>query len=169
MKSVLRYTAAGLALATVGFASNASAATASATAEAEILQSLTVTLDASDDVLDFGTIALNGVTGGTVAVTPANVRTCAATLTCVGTTATPNFDIQGSANRPVAISFGSPTITLVGPAAATMSVALTSSSAALTLGGTGAGTFDVGGTLTVGNNQAAGVYTGTVNVVVIYS
>lgn len=168
MKSVLRYTAAGLALATVGIASNASAATATAQADAVILQSLTVTLDGTEDALDFGTIALNGTTGGTVVLTPANVRTCAAALTCVGTTETPNFDIQGSANRPVSISFATPTISLTGPGTP-MTVALTSSAASVTLGATGAGTFNVGGTLTVGNNQAAGAYTGTVNVVVIYS
>jgi hypothetical protein len=168
MKSVLRITAAGVALATLGFASNASAATASATAQAEILEPLTVTLDAGDPRLDFGTIALNATTGGTVALTPANVRTCAATLTCVGTTATPNFDIQGGANRAVSIALVAGTISLTGPGAP-MSVALTTSSAGLTLSGTGTGTFDVGGTLTVGNNQAAGVYTGTLNVVVLYS
>jgi hypothetical protein len=167
MKSVLRITAAGVALATFGFASNASAATATANAQAEILDPLVVTLDAADPRLDFGTIALNATTGGTVTLTAANVRTCAATLTCVGTTATPNFDIQGAASRAVSISVPA-SITLTG-AGAPMTVTLTSSSTGLTLSGTGTGTFDVGGTLTVGNSQAAGVYTGTMTVTVVYS
>ena len=167
MKSVLRYTAAGVALATFGFASSASAATANADARAEILEPLTVTLNAGDPRLDFGTIALNGATGGTVALTAANVRTCAATLTCVGTTATPNFNIQGAASRAVSISVPA-SITLTGTGAP-MTVTLTSSVPGLTLSGAGTGTFDVGGTLTVGNNQTAGVYTGTMTVTVLYS
>lgn len=167
MKSVLRITAAGVALATLGFASNASAATATANAQAEILDPLVLTLDVADPRLDFGTIALNGAPGGTVTLTPANVRTCAATLTCVGTTATPNFDITGAANRPVSITVPA-SITLTG-AGAPMTVTLTSSSSGLTLSAAGAGTFDVGGTLTVGASQAAGVYTGTMTVTVVYS
>src|SRR5690606_7491491 len=157
------------ALASMGIASSASAATATADSRAEILESLTVTIQSGDDVLDFGSIALNGATGGTVSLTAADTttRTCSPTLTCVDAPSTPNFDIDGSANRDVALSFTQSTITLQGPTPAdTMSVALTSSATALTLDAAGAGTFDVGGTLTVGNGQAAGVYTGSLEVVV---
>ena len=167
MKSVLRLTAAGVALATLGVASNASAATANANATANILQPLTVTLDATNNRLDFGTIALNTTAGGNVTLTPANVRTCAAALTCVGTTMTPNFDITGAASTPVTVTL--PTgLTLTGPGTA-MPLSLTSSATTFSLSAGGTGTFDVGGTLTVGTSQAAGVYTTTMTITVLYS
>ena len=167
MKSILRLTAAGVALAALGVSSNAMAATATAPATATILQPLAVTLDATNNKLDFGTIALNGVPGGTVALTTANVRTCSGTLTCVGSTMVPNFDITGSASVPVSITVPA-SITLTS-GANSMTATLTSSSAGLTLSGTGTGTFDVGGTLTVGASQAAGVYSTTMTITVLYS
>src|SRR5687767_6452253 len=89
MKSILRITAAGVAIASFGFASAASAATETATAEAEILAALDVTLDATRNTLDFGSIAESGA-GGTVTLTPAGALTCGAGLVCSGTTETPN-------------------------------------------------------------------------------
>ena len=168
MKAILRTAVAGLAIASLGIASSASAATATANAEAEILDSLTLTVQAGDDLLDFGLIADNGA-GGTVDV-PAgsNVPSCAGGLVCSGTGASPNFDLLGEPGLLVAISFtdATPDITSGGN---TMTYALTSSANSLNLSGTGTGTFDVGGTLTVAANQPAGVYTGTFEVVAVYN
>ena len=56
MKSVLRYTAAGVALATFGFASAASAATDDAQVTAQILSTLAVNDVVGDNILNFGTV-----------------------------------------------------------------------------------------------------------------
>ncbi len=167
MKSVLRYTAAGVALATFGFASAAQAATATADAEAEILAALTVTLDATANALDFGSIAESGA-GGTVTLTSGNVRTCSVGLLCTGTTVVPEFDIVGTPNAPVSISFTNNTIQLTGPGAP-MDVNLTSSADNLNLSAGGTASFTVGGVLDVAAGQTAGTYSGQLEVVVIYN
>jgi hypothetical protein len=165
MKSFLRYTAAGLALASVGFASNASAATAQADAEAQVLAALTVTLTGGE--LNFGNVAESG-SGGTVTVTTAGVRSCTPGLLCSGAVAVPSFDISGAPNAPVLVSFALNTITLTGPGAATMSVDLVSSLNAGALDGTGDADFTVGGDLDVAAAQAPGAYTGQIDVQVLY-
>jgi len=167
MKSILRTAAAGVAIASLGIASAASAATDTANAEAEIIAALDVTLDTTRNTLDFGTIAESG-SGGTLALTPAGAATCGSGLVCSGTTETPNFDIDGEAGAAVNISLTSANITLTS-GANSMPVALTTSAATLVLNGSGVGTFDVGGTLTVGANQAVGVYTGQLEVNVVYN
>lgn len=179
MKSVLRITAAGVALATLGFASNASAATGSATARAEILSNLTVAVSSSDATLNFGQITDNGVVGSAnVTVSPLDVRTCGATLTC-GTGVTPNaptFNVTGFASQSVAVSFPNSVEVLdrVGGAVGSMPWhmnvgTLTSSASSVTLSATGTGSFSIGGTLTVNAGQAPGVYAGTVAVQVEYN
>ena len=169
MKSILRTAAAGVAIASLGFASSASAVTATANAEAEILAALTLTVQAGDDLLDFGLIADNGA-GGTVDVLPgSNVPTCAGGLVCSGAGASPNFDLVGEPGLSVGISFTDPTPDLDDGSGNLMNYALTSSSNSLFLDGAGDGTFDVGGTLTVGAGQPAGVYTGTFEVVAVYN
>src|SRR5688572_18458670 len=100
MKSILRNAAAGVAIATFGIASAASAATTdSADVTAEILTALSVDVDPNDDTLDFGTIADGGVAGPTnVTVDTDGVRTlCGAQLVCGGTTNAPTFNISGLA------------------------------------------------------------------------
>jgi hypothetical protein len=179
MKSVLRYTAAGLAFATVGLASNASAATGTASARAEILSNLTVNVVTTDATLNFGQITDNGVIGtSTVSVTPLDVRTCGANLTC-GSGVTPNapsFNVTGFANQSVAVTFPNAVEVLdrVGGALGAMPWHMnvgtfTSSAATVTLSGTGTGSFSIGGTLTVNAGQAPGVYTGSVAVQVEYN
>jgi hypothetical protein len=166
MKTVLRTAAAGVALASFAVSAPSWAATETATAEAEILAALDVTLDATRNTLDFGSLAESGA-GGTVTLTPAGVFTCGAGLVCSGTTETPNFDIDGEAGATVNISHA-PTMSLAN-GANTMNVALSASAASLVLDGSGVGTFDVGGVLTVGANQAVGTYTGSLTVTVVYN
>ena len=176
MKSVLRYTAAGVALATVGFASAAQAATANADATAEILSTLQVTVVTTDRTLDFGDIADAGLAGtSTVVVDPAGARTCGANLTCSGTTEAPTFNVSGLVGSTVNISFPNASAPLTYGGAVptgmtgTMTVdTFTSSAASLSLVA-GTGSFTIGGTLTVNPLKAPGVYTGSVAVEVLYN
>ena len=113
MKSVLRYTAAGLALATVGIASNASAATDTASATAEILSTLQVNVDATEDTLDFGDIADDGLAASSnVTVSPTGVLTCGTDLLCSGTAAAPLVHVTGLPSSQVAISFPNASVAL---------------------------------------------------------
>lgn len=174
MQSILRYTAAGLALATVGFASNASAATGSATASAEILSNLQIT--SNNTVLNFGTILAPTTLAANapVTVSTAGVRNCDALLTCSGTTAAPTFTVTGFAGQSVSVTFPASSVQLDrGAALGTMERymtvdTLTRSAATVNLVG-GTGTFTIGGTLNVRPNQAPGVYTGSVQVQVEYN
>jgi hypothetical protein len=167
MNSILRYTAAGLALATVGIASNASAATASASADAVILAPLSVSLQSGS--LNFGNVAESG-SGGTVTLSTAAVKSCTVGLLCTGSATVPTFHILGAPGASVTVAFALNTIPLTGPSSATMNVDLTSSVGNTTTldGTTGVRDFTVGGQLTVAAAQTAGAYTGTMNVTVLY-
>lgn len=167
MKTALRTAAASVAIASLAVSAPAWAVTETANAEAEILAALDVTLDATRNTLDFGSIAESG-SGGTVTLTPAGALTCGSGLVCSGAVETPNFGIDGEANAAVNISLTSSNITLTS-GANTMPVALSTSAATLTLNGTGTGTFDVGGALTVAANQPVGTYTGSLEVNVVYN
>lgn len=143
---------------------SAHAATASATASANILTQVTITKTAD---LDFGTIAI-GTSGGIVTVGNTDNRTCGAGLVCSATPSSAKFTIAGAASQLVGItSDASVTLNRTG-GGASMTAALTSSLATQTLSGAGAGSFAVGGVLTVAGTQAAGAYTGTFNVTVNY-
>ena len=66
MKAILRTAAAGVAIASFGIASAASAATNDeAQVTATILTALSVDVVPGDDTLDFGTIADGGIVGAT--------------------------------------------------------------------------------------------------------
>ena len=178
MKSVLRYTAAGVALATFGFASAASAATDDAQVTAQILSTLAVNDVVGDNVLNFGTVLDAGLVGNsTVTVSPAEVVTCGANLTCGGTAAAPTFNITGFSGSTVAVTFPSATISLTRSGGnlagldndmnvGTFTTSLAGNQVSLAAG---PNPFTVGGTLTVSPNQAPGVYTGAVTVEVQYN
>jgi len=169
MTSILRNAAVGVAFASLGDASAASAATDQATVNAQILEALTVTVNAGANALNFGAIAESGA-GGTVTVAVNNTQTCSAGLVCDGLTAVPTFDVQGVANKIVNVSFVNATEQLAGPGGATMQVgSFTSSASQLTLNGLGQNNFQVGGTLAVAAGQTPGVYTGNVTVAVVYN
>jgi hypothetical protein len=181
MKSVLRYTAAGLAVASLGFASNASAATANAQVAAEVLSTLQLRVSTTDNVLNFGTVTDAGlIADSTVVVSPAAGVTCGANLTCGGTANAPTFEIQGFTGSTVVVSFPSATITLdrAGTdlagldndmAVGAFTTSLAGNSTQLVAGGFTANPFTIGGTLTVSPLQAPGVYTGAVTVEVQYN
>jgi hypothetical protein len=180
--SMLRNAAAGVALAALGFASAASAATTdSADVQAEILTALSVTVVAADDTLDFGTIADGGITANAdlTVGTDGVLVACPTNLICGGTTDAPTFDIEGLATLLVDVSFQNSSETLSHPTpalfpgmvttltAGTFTTSLTGNQA--TLDSAGEAQFTVGGTLTVAPNQAPGVYTGSVTVEVEYN
>jgi hypothetical protein len=176
MKSVLHYAAAGVALATFGFASAAQAATANADVTAEILSTLQVTVDPTDRTLDFGDIADSGLVGtSTVAVSAAGVRSCGANLTCSGTVEAPTFNVVGLVGSQVAVTVPAATAPLTYEGTVptgmngTMSFGTFTTSAATINLVAGNNPFTIGGTLTVNQMQAPGVYTGTVAVEVQYN
>tara|TARA_B110001454_G_scaffold138436_1_gene128640 strand:- start:3067 stop:3555 length:489 start_codon:yes stop_codon:yes gene_type:complete len=144
-----------------GVQSAAHAATASASAAANILSPITVT-KTSD--LDFGKIVA-GASASTVTLTSAGALTCGSGLTCSGTHNAAAFNVAGSTGEIVTVASDA-SVTLIS-GANSMTASLAPSAASLTLAG-GAASFNVGGVLSVGASQAAGAYTGTFNVTVNY-
>lgn len=171
MSKILRYAAAGVAMASFGIASTANAATSdTADVTAEILTALSVTVDPTDNTLDFGQIA-PGASLANVVVAPDGSVTCDAAVICSGTTDAPTFDVVGSPSALVYITFTNASETLSNgtDTMAVSSFTTDQASDQLTLDGSGDGSFTVGGSLAVGASQAAGVYTGTLEVNVAYN
>lgn len=150
----------GVALLAGFGASTAQAATATATARAQILRQITLTRTAD---LDFGTI-VTGAAASTVDVSDAGVRTCGAGLTCTNAVSAAAFTIVGTTGETVTIAAAGPVTLTSG--ANTMTATLATSAATRVLTGTDG--FTVGGSLSVGANQADGVYTGTFTATVNY-
>jgi hypothetical protein len=171
MSKILRFAAAGAAMGTLAIASTAQAATSdTADVTAEILTALSVTVDPTDNTLNFGQIA-PGASAANVVVAPDGSVTCPTSVICSGATDAPTFDVLGSANALVYITFTNASETLSnGTDSMTVSDFTTDqTSDQITLDGSGNGSFTVGGTLAVAASQAAGVYTGTLEVNVAYN
>lgn len=168
MRNSIRFAAAALAIASFGSAANA-ATTATGTATAEVLSTLTVTPTAD---LRFGQIAANG--GGTIVI-PADSSqaiTTTGTLVSTGTRGEAAFTVAG--NRGVRVQSSALTVTQAltwqgtwaGPGARpTMALSALASRWANNVdvldSTTGQAVINVGGTLTVGANQEPGLYSGT--------
>lgn len=177
MTKKFRTGAVGVALvAALGMTSAANAAdTATATAEAEILSALTLSV-ATGSTLDFGQIAVNGA--GTVALDPTDDSVnCSANLVCLGATTAVDFEVSGASAQDVVITLPTTTVnlTLGGGATANPNEIMTLGAFADSVGGsvstdatTGEAVFAVGGTLNVGADQTAGAYQGTFDVSVEY-
>lgn len=164
MKKII-LAAAAVAFATPAMAAPGDTATDSGTATAEIVAPITITHDAGA-ALDFG-IVIPGTAAGTVVVsqTGAGSVTGDALFVSGSTNAADSFTVTGDASRAYTI------VTTGGSVASgtnTMSFT-TSAPASSTLSATGSDSFSVGGTLSVGANQAAGVYTGTYSATVTYN
>jgi Mat/Ecp fimbriae major subunit len=145
----------------LGFsASAANAATASATAKANILKQITVTKTAD---LDYATI-VTGAAASTVQITPAGVKTCGAGLTCTGTVSAAAFTVVGTVGAIANVTV--PASVSLSSGANSMTSTLVGSASTLTLAASN--TLTVGGTLSVGASQADGVYSGTFTVTVDY-
>ena len=172
MSKILRYAAAGMAMASLGVASTANAATSdTADVTAEILTALSVAVDPADNTLDFGQIA-PGASAATIVVAPDGTMTggCPTQVICAGSTNAPSFDIVGNPNALVYVTFTNASETLSnGTDSMTVDTFTTDGGGQLTLDGSGDGSFTVGGSLAVAASQAAGVYTGTLEVNVAYN
>ena len=163
MKNILRLSAAALSIFFAAASTEASAqATATATATATIVTpiSLTKTLD-----MDFGNVAVNATSAGTVELTPAGSRVAAGGVTLpatAGSVAAAAFTVDGQANYTYAITL--PTgVHQISNGAVNMNVTGFSSlpSTTGTLDANGTQALTVGATLTVGAAQPAGIYTST--------
>ena len=172
MSKILRYAAAGMAMASLGVASTANAATSeTADVTAEILTALSVAVDPADNTLDFGQIA-PGASAATIVVAPDGTMTggCPTQVICAGSTNAPSFDVVGNPNALVYVTFHNASETLSnGNDSLTVATFTTDGGGQLTLDGSGDGSFTVGGSLAVAASQAAGVYTGTLEVNVAYN
>lgn len=190
MSKILRYAAAGAAMASLGVASAASAATTdSADVSATILTALSVDVDATADTLNFGTIADGGITANQTLVvgTDGALVSCPTGLICGGTTAAPTFNVSGLGGLAVNVSFVNTSETLSYDTVANGGAAPTGFNSTMTvnnfqtnalngattnqllLASGGTGSFNVGGSLIVQPNMAPGIYAGTVTVSVAYN
>lgn len=170
------------ALVLIAFAENASAQTsATATANAKIVSAISIV---NDDDLDFGSIVPS--TGGTVSIaaTSGGTRTSGGAVVLTSAPTSPaKFTVTGDGNATYAITRlpASGTPIQLNSGGNNMSAALIVSA-----GGTGAETATgriggttgtngtqeifIGGTLTVGNAQAAGTYvSGNITITVAYN
>lgn len=157
------------ALAAASFTTAAHAAdTATASATAEVLSTISVTKDAD---LSFGTIAVNG--DGTYVLGADGNYTCSAALICTGTRNPAAFTVTGTAaNVGVAAGVDQASIVLTHATDNTKTFTLDNfsiyfpSGNSLVSGTTG---FNVGGTLNVtAANAIEGTYTGQFDVTVEY-
>ena len=154
--------ALSIVLLSIGATSNVMAqATASATASATIITPISI---AKAVDMNFGTMALQAGTDGTVVITPAGTRTKTGGITLpanTGTVAAAEFTVGGEGTYTYAITLPSTyTITETEGSSETMVVNKFTSSPATT--GTliaGAQTIKVGATLNLSTDQPAGTYT----------
>jgi len=163
--------AAALICASQAFAGQSATATASATAT--IIQPIAITKTAE---LVFGNLAV-GATGGTVAISTADAVTISAGSTITqpagnaGSPAAASFNVTGESGFTYAITLPADgTVTLTDASSNTMAVnGFTSNPGATGTLTAGSQTLKVGATLTVGNAQAPGSYSGSFSVTVAYN
>jgi Mat/Ecp fimbriae major subunit len=176
MTKILTRAAMGAAVAVAALTAGTASAqdSATATASANILQSITVT---NSQALDFGTI-VPGSAASTVVVSPgsstvAATRTCGSGLTCSGGFSRAVFDVTGTHAALVDVT-GDSSVDIENADGDSMTVTLNYSNSSMTLvratpTSTPAGSFYVGGSLAVGADQAAGAYSQTFSVTVDYN
>ncbi len=164
MLNKLKTAIAGSVVAAAMVSNAAYAETEVASAEAEIIAAVELTLV---DSLDLGLIAV-GAAGGTVNLDEANgTRTCSTELTCVGGSTRGSFQVTNAADGLTVDLTVDASTTLTG-AGAPMNLALTPSATSIVFDAANIETVFVGGVLTVGASQTAGVYSGNYNVTAEY-
>jgi hypothetical protein len=178
MNKHARFTSNGFKLAlmalAIGSAGSAMAATATATSTSVVITPIAI---AKNVDLSFGSIA-GGATAGTVTLKPDGTRVAGGGATLAGGTSTAaQFNVTGQTGLTYSISLAGTSATLTN-GANTMAFTTISdvTASAITTGNVSAGTLAsgaqtifVGGSLTVGANQLAGTYSGTVSVAVDYN
>jgi len=153
---------------------------ATANASVTILNPLSIT--ATGLGMSFGNVVTSSQPG-TVVLAPTGTRTVtggAGTMGQAGTVSAASFDVTGQKNATYSIAL--PLLATLNPQSGEsgLPMAVTAFTSNLTatvlpivwngvLGTAGTATFNVGGTLTVGLNQAAGLYTGTFPVLLAYN
>jgi len=163
----------------ISAANSAGAASLTSHASAEIMEALIV---ASRTPLNFGYITPS-TSGGTVIITPQNIRSATGGVQVSGAFSRATFVVQGSANRSYSISTpSSVNFTVSNPASGseglrqqltanqfvTFSTNKGSNGNVGQLGSNGQDTIYLGGTLDVPPDAAPGVYSGLVELTVSY-
>ena len=147
------------ALSVIGFSSSSFAqATATATATATIVTPISITKTVD---MNFGNVAVQTATGGTVVMTPAGVRTAflGVTLPAVpGTVTAASFTVNGQGTYTYAITLPATAVTLTNGANTMTADTFTSTPSATGVLTAGTQTLTVGATLNVAAAQAAGIY-----------
>ncbi|MEM7780445.1 MAG: DUF4402 domain-containing protein [Pseudomonadota bacterium] len=173
MTKKFRIGAAGVAMfAALGMGSAAQAQSATADANAEILEALLLT---NNSALDFGTLVVDGAGTVTIAAAPLATAACAGDVICSGTSTPANFTVDGSDGRVVEVNL--PPVDgelrhtgFAASAAPEHNIDLddfTQSSGTVTLTG-GTADFDIGGRLTLDGSEIEGAYTTTFEITVNY-
>lgn len=169
MKKFLVFTAA--ILTTVGvFAQGNPTATASATASANIIQPLEIVKTAD---LAFGNIA-SGTSEGTVVIATDGARTSTGGVTLIEAGNVSNaasFDVNGLADASFTIEVPASIVIETAGGADQMTVDnfVSSLGADSVLDANGEAALNVGATLNVSAQQAAGLYSGSFDVIVAYN
>ena len=117
--------------------------------------------------MDFGTLSFAGFTGTrTIVLSRLGVVTCAADIVCSGTGKQARFNVTGSKQLTVLITYSGGTLSN-----GTDSIPFTPDGQAtmtLTNNGSPGSNFDVGGSLSVSSALVGGIYTGTMAVTADY-
>jgi hypothetical protein len=142
------------------------AATDTAVATATILTPISITKNVD---LAFGDVYPDAVATGTVTVDSTGARTAAGGA-ALGATAgsAAQFTVNGEPNATYVLTLPAAPVTLTS-GANTMTVDTFTSDTTSTLDATGAEIVNVGATLNVGAGQAAGTYSGNVDVTATYN
>jgi len=158
MKSTTIFCTLTLGLISIGISTKAQE-TASATATATIITPIAITKDVD---MNFGIVAVQSTTGGTVVLTPAGVRSATGGVTLPvdnGTVTAASFTVTGVDGYTYNVTLPSSALTITS-GSNTMTVTNFTSSPAGTNGTLTGGTetLNVGATLNVSAAQPAGVY-----------
>jgi spore coat protein U-like protein len=164
-----------LALAVLAIAGAGSAIAASTTASSTSTVIAPIAITKAAD-LSFGSFGV-GATGGTVTVSPNGTRAVSGGAVAAGGSPTAaQFNVTGEAGMGYGITLGGTTVLTDGSNTMNFTPISDTSASAITSGTVAAGSLTggaqsiyVGGVLTVGANQPAGTYNGTVTATVEYN
>ncbi|NLR80213.1 DUF4402 domain-containing protein [Chitinophaga eiseniae] len=133
--------------------------TASATATATIVTPISITKTVD---MNFGNVAVQSTTGGTVVLTPAGVRSSTAGVTlpstATGTVTAASFTVNGTGNYTYAITLPSSALTITSGSNTMTVTNFTSTPSGTGTLTAGTQTLNVGATLNVTAAQPAGTY-----------
>jgi len=157
------------AIATLGWAAPAGAATQVAQVKAKVVKPLTISWVQD---LDLGTIVLGTGTwsGATVGISRGGVFSCSnPNLTCSGPTKAAKYHVTGSNGEVGNISAPNVTMTNQSNPAQTLTLVVDSpGSVTFTNSGNPGKDFSLGGAIAVSSTTPAGTYSGTFNVTIDY-